>query len=415
MSGKCEPSTGSAPPLGPAALVLVKQELGALPSQQQQKYWQLADVPYDPAELSQLVEHYLEPYIATRHVTRGLRSGRGREAQVLVPVKFTRIQQHYPVLAPVVLQLHDQVKREEQQEQQRQQKQQQEHQQQQEQQQQQKQQKQKQQSQHPQQQHMSSSTIPAATPSSVRLLLVLRCLFLWGRHQAQEQQLPSLLQSLLVRARAAAGGSGAQVGAEAMEDSDVEEVVDLTNEHEDDEVPQEELEAFLAGECEVMLVREVRGKQQQRQRVVQIKPDPEAAETAANVSMVPFQQQEQVNQKRKSSAVAVAGLEFCGARSVKKPRMAGKNGPRPDSTASAKATACRVVSTASAKGRRAGAPGRSRAAAVKAAAAIEAAHNDAHSWDTDKEDMGDQIAAAGPGPVSLVASAGASLQVSVYL
>ena len=47
-------TAAAAAPLGPAALALVKQELGMLPSQQQHKYWQLADQPYDAAELSQL-------------------------------------------------------------------------------------------------------------------------------------------------------------------------------------------------------------------------------------------------------------------------------------------------------------------------------------------------------------------------
>ena len=262
-SSATQAASTAAPLLGPAALVLVKQELGVLPSQQQQKYWQLADLPYDPAELSQLVQHYLLPYTAKRHVAQGLRSGRGREAEVLVPVKVPRIQQHYPVLAPVVLQLHAQVKQEQQQQQVEQQEQQQ----------------QKQRFSRPQQQHVSSSASPAATPSSERLMLVLRCLFLWGRHQAQEQQLPSLLQSLLVWARAAAAGGGVGGGAGVMEDADVEEVVDLTQE--DDEVPEELLEAFLAGECEVMLVREVQGRQQLQEGCVRVKPDPEAAHISA--------------------------------------------------------------------------------------------------------------------------------------
>jgi hypothetical protein len=47
--------------LGPAGLSLVKQELGALPSQQQLQYWQLADRPFEPADLLQLVTHYLMP------------------------------------------------------------------------------------------------------------------------------------------------------------------------------------------------------------------------------------------------------------------------------------------------------------------------------------------------------------------
>ena len=189
-------------PLGPAALALVKQELGALPSQQQHKYWQLADLPYDAAELSQHVEQYLLPYIAERHVAHESRSGRApREGPLLVPVRIPRIQQHYPVLAPAVLQLYEQVQEEQQQ---RQEQQQQEgrdkqkkkrHQQGQEQQ-------QKKRRRQQQQKQGSSGCFFASTPSSERLLLVLRCLCLWGRHQAQEQQLPSLLQGLLSKTRA---------------------------------------------------------------------------------------------------------------------------------------------------------------------------------------------------------------------
>ena len=309
-SSATQAASAAAPPLGPAALVLVKQELGALPSQQQQKYWQLADLPYDPAELSQLLEHYLQPYIAQRHVAHELRSGRGtREAQALIRVKTPRIQQHHPVLAPAVLQLHAQVEREEQQQQQEQQRQQEEHQQQQE------------HKQHPQQQHVSSST-----PSSERLLLVLRCLFLWGKHQAQEQQLPSLLQNLLVRARAAAApGDG-----ELMDDSNVQEVVDLTHEHEDDEVAQEQLEAFLAGECEVMLVREMQGKRQHGQQ--RVKPDPEGKEAAAQADTMPSQQQ--VGNKRNIAAVAEADGRCKEVwLSAKRPSRAGRQGAVCEATA----------------------------------------------------------------------------------
>ena len=326
MSDQPEPAVDSAPPLGTAARALVKQEPGALPSQQQQKYWQLADLPYNAAELSQLVDHYLLPYIAQRHVAHGLRSGRGREAEVLVPVTIPRIQQHYPVLASVVLQLHAQVEQEVQEVE--------------------------------QQQHVSSSVSPAATPSSERLLLVLRCLFLWGKHQAQEQQLPSLLQILLVRARAAAA-AGTETGAEAMEDSDVEEVLDLTQD--DDEVPQEQLEAFLAGECEVMLVREVQGKQQQQQQGhVRVKPDPEGKEAAADVNTISSQQQ--VCQKRKVAAETEAVRRRKEARlSVKRPSSAGQQGK----TAGAAAPAPGSIS---AGGRREEGAASSRAAGAAAAA-----------------------------------------------
>ena len=240
-AGVISNSAAAAPPLGPAALAIVKQELGAFPSQQQQKYWQLADLPYDAAELSQLVEHYLLPYIALRHVAHESRSGKAtRETQLLVPVGTPRVQQHYPVLAPAVLQLYEQLQEEQGQGQEQQ---------------------QKKRRRHQQRQYSSSSFL--ASPSSERLLLVLRCLCLWGRHQVQEQQLPSLLQGLLSRARAATADGGVLGG---MGDADVQEVVDLTGEDDDDkdEVPEELLERFLAGECEVMLVRVVAGRGEQR-------------------------------------------------------------------------------------------------------------------------------------------------------
>jgi hypothetical protein len=47
--------------LGPAGLALVKQELGALPSQQHLQYWQLVDRPFDAGHLQQLLAHYLLP------------------------------------------------------------------------------------------------------------------------------------------------------------------------------------------------------------------------------------------------------------------------------------------------------------------------------------------------------------------
>ena len=296
-SSGIQPTSSSILPLGPAARALVKKELGALPSQQQQKYWELADLPYNVAELAQLVEHYLLPYIATRHVAHQLRSGRGtREAQALVRVKTPRIQQHYPVLAPVVLQLHAQVEEQQQKQEQQQQPQnpQQNHHQQQQQQQ--------QGSQEQGQEHVSSrNESPTATPSE-RLLLVLRCLRLWGKHQANEQQLPSLLQTVLHKGQGAGGGACLGLGAEArpMEDSDIEEVVDLTNNDGEDDVPQELLEAFLAGECEVMLVREVLGNQGH----VGVKPDLVAA---ADGKGKPWRKQDKVCQKRGVDAIAADG------------------------------------------------------------------------------------------------------------
>ena len=218
-----------------------------------------------------LVEHYLLPYIAERHVAHESRSGRAsRESQLLVPVGIPRIQQHYPVLAPAVLQLYEQGQAEQQQGQEQGQEQQGQQQQQEGQDKQSKKRQQQGQEQQQrkrrgkqQQQKPCSSFVP--TPSSERLLLVLRCLCLWGRHQVQEQQLPSLLQGLLSKARAAGGGGGG-VGMGGMGDPDVQEVVDLTGDDDGDreEVPQEVLESFLAGECEVMLVRVVAGRDQQR-------------------------------------------------------------------------------------------------------------------------------------------------------
>jgi hypothetical protein len=81
-------------------LSLVKQELGALPSQQLQ-YWQLADRPFEPADLQQLVTHYLMPRQAETLVGRANRSGRARPALVDVP---DIVQQQNPSLA---LSLHE--------------------------------------------------------------------------------------------------------------------------------------------------------------------------------------------------------------------------------------------------------------------------------------------------------------------
>ena len=216
------------------------------------------------------MEHYLLPYIAERHVAHESRSGRApREGPLLVPVRIPRIQQHYPMLAPAVLQLYEQVQAEQQQQQQQQQELQRQEQQERLQEKEQRQVQQKKKGRRRQQRKQcSSSCFVASTPSSKRLLLVLRCLCLWGRHHVQEQQLPSLLQGLLSRTRAAAtaaapsGGGG--VG--GIGDPDVQEVIDLTEEDGDDteEVPQELLERFLAGECEVMLVRAVAGRVEQR-------------------------------------------------------------------------------------------------------------------------------------------------------
>jgi hypothetical protein len=229
--------------LGPAGLSLVKQELGALPSQQQLQYWQLADRPFDAAELQQLVTHYLMPRQVETLAGRANRSGRARPALVDVP---DRVQQQYSVLAPS---MHDLLTRVRQQQQQQ------------------------------QQQHSNGDSAARAlsrnkagsaagsfaeSPAAVVLLRALRCLQLWETRQVTQPDMPTLLQRL-----AGVGSSAAAAAAAASGGDDVEEVVDLTADDDGDSTKAaaaaaaEQLAAFLAGQVEVLLVRERQQQQQQ--------------------------------------------------------------------------------------------------------------------------------------------------------
>jgi hypothetical protein len=235
-------SAAAAGGLGPAGLALVKQELGALPSQQQLQYWQLADRPFDAADLQQLVSHYLLPGQAATLAGRANRSGRARPALVQVP---DRLQRHYPMLAPSLHGLLAQLQQQQ------------------------------------QQQQATGSNIKhsgkrkaadlagsfAESPAAVVLLRALRCLQLWESRQVTQPDMPTLLQRLAGvggGAAAAAGGDGA---------GDVEEVVDLTAD--DDgvaggsghtaaaagESESDVMQAFVAGQIDVLLVREQQSRQ----------------------------------------------------------------------------------------------------------------------------------------------------------
>jgi hypothetical protein len=232
--------------LGPAGQSLVKQELGALPSQQQLQYWQLADKPFEPADLQQLVTHYLMPRQTQTLVGRANRSGRARPALVDAP---DRVQQQYPVLAPELHDLLIQVQQEQQLEQQ-------------------------------QPGSSSSSNSSSATkhrgrskagsaagssymesPAAVVLLRALHCLQLWESRQVTQPEMPTMLQQL-------AGVGSSAAAAAAAGEVEVEEVVDLTADDVGDDssssgaaAEAEQLAAFLAGQVEVLLVRE----QQQQQ------------------------------------------------------------------------------------------------------------------------------------------------------
>jgi hypothetical protein len=233
------PAAAAASGLGPAGLSLVKQELGDLPSQQQLQYWQLADRPFEPAELQQLVTHYLMPWQAETLIGRANRSGRARPALVAAP---DIVQQQYPMLAPSLHELLTQLQ---------------------------------------QQQQPSSSNAAAKSrsrgkagsaagsfaesPAAVVLLRALRCLQLWETRQVTQPEMPTLLQRL-----AGVGSSSAAAAAAAGED-EVEEVINCTADDDDDDdhsctaaaaaAESEQLAAFLAGQVEVLLVRE----QQQQQ------------------------------------------------------------------------------------------------------------------------------------------------------
>jgi hypothetical protein len=111
-----------------------------------------------------------------------------------------------------------------------------------------------------------------ASPAAVVLLRALRCLQLWESRQVTQPDMPTLLQRLAgaqpgggAAAAAAAAATGSSGGAEM----DVLEVVDLTGDCEADDHGQPgeascesvQLQAFLAGQVDVLLVREQQGRQ----------------------------------------------------------------------------------------------------------------------------------------------------------
>jgi hypothetical protein len=220
----------------------VKQELGALPSKQQLQYWQLADRPFEPADLQQLVTHYLMPRQAEALRGRANRSGRARPVIVTVA---DIVQRQYPVLAPKLHALLAQVQQEQQ---------------------------------PPGSSSGGSSSISrsgakgqqnpavgsssfAETPGAVVLLRGLRCLQLWETRQVTRPEMPMMLQRLAgIDSSAAAAASGKV---------EVEEVVDLTADDDGDDSSSgsgaEQLAAFLAGQVEVLLVREQQQQQARRQ------------------------------------------------------------------------------------------------------------------------------------------------------
>jgi hypothetical protein len=235
-------ATGAAAGLGPAGLSLVKQELGALPSQQQLQYWQLADAPYDGAQLQALVQRYLLPRQAETLIGRANRSGRARPAKVNVA---DVVQQQYPLLAPSLHGLLAQV----------------------------------QQQPHQQQPHSSrgkgNAAVLASTcaqsPAAVVLLRALRCLQLWESRQVTQPEMPTLLQRL--------AGVGGGTAAAAAADADVTEVMDLTGDDEDGSGEAaagnvEQLQAFLAGEIDLLLVREQQGVGAGAAAAVRVKDEP---------------------------------------------------------------------------------------------------------------------------------------------
>jgi hypothetical protein len=85
--------------LGPAGIALMKQELAALPSQQQLQYWQQADRPFDSADLQALLQQFMMPRQVTTLAGRANRSGSARPALVDMG---DRVTQQYPALAPAL-------------------------------------------------------------------------------------------------------------------------------------------------------------------------------------------------------------------------------------------------------------------------------------------------------------------------
>jgi hypothetical protein len=237
--------------LGPAGLALEKQELGALPSQQQLQYWQQADRAFDAADLQLLLQQFMMPRQVKTLAGRANRSGRARPALVDVA---DRVTQQYPVLATALHGLLSQVQQEQQQQ---------------------------------QQQQRSSSVVAGGqegssqsskrkraapkkasaaavyeeSPAAVLLLRALRCLQLWESRMVSEPDMPTLLQRLAGVGSVTAAAVGSAAGSTAA--VDVEEFVDLTGDDDNAEMDDEEaaaavkqLQAFLAGEMDVLLVRE---------------------------------------------------------------------------------------------------------------------------------------------------------------
>jgi hypothetical protein len=245
-------ATAAAPSrgLGPAGLFLVKQELGALPSQQQLQYWQQADRPFDATDLQVLLQQFMMPRQVKTLAGRANRSGRARPALVDVA---DRVTQQYPVLAPALHGLLLQVQQE-------------------------------------QQRLGMSSSIGAGqktasgqtskrkraapkqpsaavyeeSPAAVVLLRALRCLQLWESRIVSQPDMPTLLQRLAgVGSGSAAAGLAAGSTAGNTAAVDVEDFVDLTGGDDDAEMDDndaaaaaEHLQSFLAGEVDVLLVRE---------------------------------------------------------------------------------------------------------------------------------------------------------------
>jgi hypothetical protein len=233
--------------LGPAGLALVKQELGALPIQQQLQYWQLADKPFDALELQQLVTHYLLPGMAETLAGRANRSGRARPAMVQVP---DIVHRQYAVLAPSLHGLMAQLQQE-----------------------------------HPGDIISSKGSSSGRkgkrkaadqagsfveSPAAVVLLRALRCLQLWETRQVTQPHMPTLLQRLAEeRGGAAAATTAAATGSSGDAGMDVLEIVDLTGDCDADDQGQPgeascesvQLQEFLAGQVDVLLVREQQGRQ----------------------------------------------------------------------------------------------------------------------------------------------------------
>ncbi|WIA28918.1 hypothetical protein OEZ86_011442 [Tetradesmus obliquus] len=98
----------------------------------------------------------------------------------------------------------------------------------------------------------------AESPASVVLLRALRCLVLWEAvqaRQATQADMPTLLQRLAGVGQGAAAAASAGDAAAA----DVIEVVDLTADCEQSAAEAAQLQALLAGEIDVLLVREQQG------------------------------------------------------------------------------------------------------------------------------------------------------------